>query len=98
VARALELLADIPPADRLVVCHGDACAPNTMLAPDGRSSAHADLGCLSVADRWADLVVATWSSEWNYGPGWEDKLLDAYGVTPDPDRTRYYRLLWELDP
>jgi aminoglycoside phosphotransferase len=35
-ARALDLLADIPPADRLVVCHGDACAPNTLIAEDGR--------------------------------------------------------------
>jgi kanamycin kinase len=51
-----------------------------------------------VADRWADLAVATWSTSWNYGPGWEAPLLDAYGVAPDPDRTHYYRLLWELGP
>jgi aminoglycoside phosphotransferase len=98
VARALELLADIPPADRLVVCHGDACAPNTMLAADGRWSAHVDLGDLGVADRWADLAIATWSSEWNYGPGWEEPLLYAYGIAPDPDRTRYYRLLYDVGP
>jgi kanamycin kinase len=23
-------------------------------------------------------------------------LLDAYGIEPDAERTRYYRLLWEL--
>jgi hypothetical protein len=46
----------------------------------------------------ADLAVATWSTTWNYGPGWEIPLLDAYGVDPDPDRTRYYRLLWEVGP
>jgi aminoglycoside phosphotransferase len=23
-------------------------------------------------------------------------LLDAYGIKPDAERTRYYRLLWEL--
>jgi aminoglycoside phosphotransferase len=97
-ARALDLLAGIPPADRLVVCHGDACAPNTLIAEDGRWSGHVDLGELGVADRWADLAVATWSAGWNYGPGWERPLLDAYGVRPDPGRTRYYRLLWELDP
>jgi kanamycin kinase len=51
-----------------------------------------------VADRWADLAVATWSAEWNYGPGWEDHLLTAYGVAPDPDRIGYYRLLWDLGP
>jgi hypothetical protein len=53
---------------------------------------------LGVADRWADLAIATWSTTWNYGPGWETALLDAYGIAPDPDRTRYYRLLWDLGP
>jgi kanamycin kinase len=42
--------------------------------------------------------VATWSTQWNYGPGWEDTLLAAYGVEADPGRTRYYRLLWDLGP
>ena len=97
VARALELVADIPPADLVVVCHGDACAPNTVLTEDGRLSGHVDVGALGLADRWADLAIATWSTTWNYGPGWEGELLDAYGVPPDPDRTRYYRLLWDLD-
>jgi aminoglycoside phosphotransferase len=96
--RAVALLADIPPVDRLVVCHGDACAPNTLLASDGRWSAHVDLGDLGVADRWADLSIATWSTQWNYGPGWERLLLDAYGVQEDANRIRYYRLLWELGP
>jgi kanamycin kinase len=42
------------------------------------------------------LAIATWSTEWNYGPGWEQLLLDAYGIKPDAERTRYYRLFWEL--
>ncbi|MFD1663561.1 aminoglycoside 3'-phosphotransferase [Streptomyces caeni] len=83
-----------PPVDRLVVCHGDPCAPNTLLREDGTWSGHVDMGALGVADRWADLAVATWSTEWNYGPGWEDTLLDAYGVAPDPERTDFYRRLW----
>jgi len=28
--------------------------------------------------------------------GWEQVLLDAYGIKPDAERTRYYRLVWEL--
>lgn len=96
VERALFILADPPPVDELVVCHGDACAPNTLVGGDGTCTGHVDLGALGVADRWADLAVATWSTRWNYGPGWERPLLDAYGITPDPQRTRYYRLLWEL--
>ena len=80
----------------MVVCHGDACAPNTLIGAGGRWSGHVDLGSLGIADRWADLAIATWSAGWNYGPGWEGLLLDAYGVQPDPERTRYYRLLWDL--
>ena len=88
--------AGAPSIDRLVVCHGDACAPNTLVGDDGRCSGHVDFGALGVADRWADLAVATWSTQWNYGPGWEDLLLEAYGVGPDPVRTEYYRHLWEF--
>lgn len=94
---AVEVPADLPPPppiDRLVVCHGDPCAPNTLLHDDGSWSAHVDMGALGVADRWADLAVATWNTECNYGPGWEDTLLDAYGIAPDPYRTDFYRRLW----
>lgn len=91
-------LLDVPDVDRLVVCHGDACAPNTLLTDDGACSGHVDLGSLGVADRWADLAVATWSTTWNYGPGWECPLLEAYGVEPDPERMAYYRLLWDACP
>lgn len=97
-ARALALLDDPPGVDLAVVCHGDACAPNTLLTDDGTLSGRVDLGSLGVADRWADLAIATWSTRWNYGPGWETALLDAYGIGPDPERTAYYRLLWDLGP
>jgi aminoglycoside phosphotransferase len=96
VSDALDELASIPPVDKLVVCHGDACAPNTLLTDDGRWSGHVDLGELGLGDRWADLAIATWSAGWNYGPGWEGDLLAAYGVEPDPERTRYYRMLWDF--
>ncbi|MEU5643225.1 aminoglycoside 3'-phosphotransferase [Streptomyces milbemycinicus] len=92
-----EVPADLPappPIGRLVVCHGDPCAPNTLLNPDGTWSGHVDMGALGLADRWADLAVATWSTEWNYGPGWDDTLLDGYGISPDPERIDFYRRLW----
>ncbi|HJQ43357.1 MAG TPA: aminoglycoside 3'-phosphotransferase [Jatrophihabitantaceae bacterium] len=91
-------LADPPPVDLLVVCHGDACSPNTLLDDEGQWVGHVDLGALGQADRWADLAVATWATTWNYGPGWEQTLLDAYGVDADPVRTDYYRLLWDVSP
>ena len=96
VAEARSRLASAPPIDRLVVCHGDACAPNTLIGADGRFAAHVDLGSLGVADRWADIAVAAWSTEWNYGPDLAPLLYEAYGVVADAERIAYYRLLWDL--
>jgi kanamycin kinase len=94
-ARLRSALADAPPVDRLVVCHGDACAPNTLIDDGGRCSGHVDLDALGVADRWADIAVATMSLSWNYGEPCEDELLAAYGVERDATRIAYYRRLWE---
>ena len=91
-------LEDPPPIDRLVVCHGDACAPNTLIDDAGHYCGHVDFGELGVADRWADLAVATLSLGWNYpGRSWEQEFFRAYGIEPDPVRIDYYRRLWE-DP
>lgn len=98
VEDGLAVVRDLPEPDRLVVCHGDACAPNTLLEADGTVLGHVDLGALGVADRWADLAVASWSLEWNYGPGREDLFFEGYGIEPDEDRLRYYRILWDLGP
>ncbi|MFD6700039.1 MULTISPECIES: phosphotransferase [unclassified Microbacterium] len=84
-----------PAIDRLVVCHGDACVPNTLLDDAGRGIAHVDLAALGAADRWADIAVASMSTAWNYGPGYEDLLIEAYGVDPDGERLAYYRDLWD---
>lgn len=88
-------LHDAPPVDRFVVCHGDACVPNTLLDDRGAPLAHVDLGALGIGDRWADIAVASMSTAWNYGPGWEDALIEAYGVRPDRARLAYYRELWD---
>jgi kanamycin kinase len=89
-------LGEPPPIDRLVVCHGDACSPNTLIDDDGRCCGHVDFGELGVADRWADLAVATLSLGWNYpGRSWEAELFSAYGVHPDSVRIDYYRRLWQ---
>ena len=95
LAHASTDLGAAPPIDRLVVCHGDACAPNTLLLDDGTVVAHVDLGTLGVADRWADLAVAAWSTEWNYGPGYDGLVYSGYGVAPDAERIAYYRRLWD---
>ena len=85
---------DAPPADLLVVCHGDACAPNTVVADDAQCSGNVDLGDLGVADRWADLAVATMSLEWNYGPGFEAEFFDEYEIEADDEKLEYYRARW----
>lgn len=85
---------DAPPIDRLVVCHGDPCVPNTILNDDGSWSGMVDLDALGTADRWADIAVATMSLTWNYGPGWDAAFLEAYGVDDDPARIEFYRSLW----
>jgi kanamycin kinase len=91
-------LGDPPPIDRPVVCHGDACSPNTLIDDRGRCCGHVDLGDLGVADRWADLAVATLSLGWNYpGRRWEAEFFAAYGVEPDAARIDYYRRLWRAE-
>src|SRR6195952_2975592 len=91
-------LPEPPPIDRLVVCHGDACAPNTLIDDRGQCCGHVDFGELGVADRWADLAGATLSLGWNYpGRSWEADIFAAYGIEPDLPRIDYYRRLWQ-DP
>ncbi|WP_439693672.1 phosphotransferase [Curtobacterium sp. SP.BCo] len=86
-----------PPTDRVVVCHGDPCTPNTLIGADGRWAGHVDLDALGIADRWADIAVATMALGWNYGPGWDDLFHEAYGLPVDEARTAWYRALWNLD-
>jgi kanamycin kinase len=91
-------LGEPPPIDRPVVCHGDACSPNTLIDDDGRCCGHVDFGELGVADRWADLAVATLSLGWNYpGRAWDAEFFAAYGAHPDPARVDYYRRLWQAE-
>ncbi|RZU63614.1 aminoglycoside 3'-phosphotransferase [Zhihengliuella halotolerans] len=94
-ARGRELAGAAPGVDRLVVCHGDACAPNTLIGADGYWSAHVDLGALGIADFWADLSIAAWSTVWNYGPGFEGLVYAGYGVEPDAERIAFYREVWD---
>lgn len=82
-----------PPVDRLVVCHGDACVPNTLVR-DGKWVAHVDLGHLGLADRWADIATAAWSLNANFGDGLEGEFFSAYGARPDRERLDYYTALW----
>lgn len=90
-----ELEDTAPEVEDLVVCHGDYCVPNVLLRGDDVVG-YVDLGELGVADRWWDLAVATWSLTWNFGPGFEDRFLQTYGIEKDIGRMQFYRLLYDL--
>lgn len=96
-ARAPSSLGPAPPTEQLVLVHGDACAPNTLISADGHWTGHVDFGDLTVADRWADLAIASLSLDWNFGDGHQPEFFAAYGVDPDPERIDYYRRLWHLE-
>jgi kanamycin kinase len=84
--------------DDLVVCHGDPCVPNTIVGDDGGWTGHVDLGRLGVANRWADLAVASENLDLNFGEGWQPLFFDAYGIARDEDRIHHYRALWNDEP
>lgn len=94
-AAVSRLVASIPHSEDVVVCHGDYCVPNILLK-ENRVVGYVDLGELAVADRWWDLAVATWSLNWNFGPGYEELFLQSYGVLRDDNRMQFYRLLYDL--
>ncbi|MCM1011303.1 MULTISPECIES: aminoglycoside 3'-phosphotransferase [unclassified Brevibacterium] len=96
-AERASTLGPAPEIDRLVVCHGDPCAPNTLLDATGTFVGHVDMQRLGVADRWADLAVTTMSFGWNYDEFDEAVFWDAYGIAPDEPRIRYYRELWDAE-
>jgi kanamycin kinase len=90
-----ELIATRPASEDVVVCHGDYCFPN-MLLEDGAVTGYLDLGELGLADRWWDIGVGAWSVTWNVDPSLEPLFCEAYGVQPDPERIRFYRLMYDL--
>ena len=97
VGRTPASIGPRPAVDDPVLVHGDACAPNTLISPDGEWTGNVDFGDLAVGDRWADLAVASMSLDWNFGEGHQGEFFDAYGIEPDDTRIRYYRALWHLE-
>ena len=97
VGRTPPNLGARPPMDAPVLVHGDACAPNTLIADTGEWVGNVDLGDLSVGDRWADLAIASMSLDWNFGTGHQPEFFDAYGIEPDEQKINYYRALWHQE-
>lgn len=84
------------PEETLVLTHGDACLPN-ILVQDFGLSGFVDLGAAGLGDRWRDLERACWSLGYNYGAGYDEVFLRAYGVS-EVDRVKegFYRELEHL--
>lgn len=97
VTRTPASIGPRPPIEHPVLVHGDACAPNTLISPDGLWTGNVDFGALAVGDRWADLAIASMSLDWNYGEGHQEEFFGFYGTQPDEERIRYYRALWTLE-
>jgi aminoglycoside phosphotransferase len=66
----------------------------------GRVTGLLDAGRLGVADRWTDLALMTRSfvddRNPRYGEGAADRFLTRYGISPDPRKSDFYRLLDEF--
>ena len=95
------LVSTQPPDEDLVVCHGDLCLPNVVLDPDTcRVNGLIDTSRLGLADRWADLALATRSladhRNLQYGAWAADRFLNQYGIAPNPRKNEFYRLLDEF--
>ena len=105
---ARQLLAELdatpaPAEDDVVVCHGDLCLDNVLIAPDTLSLAGIlDVGRLGTADRWLDLSVVLRNigeecAEWGYHSRHTTIFLRRYGLAVFDDRRfEYYRLLDEF--
>ena len=87
-----------PQTEDLVLCHGDLCLPNVLLA-GGVVTGFVDVGRAGIADRWQDLALMLRSLDSADNPqfdGCAEAFLRSYGVGPDRDRQQFYCLLDEF--
>ena len=97
------LIRNRPPLVEPVLVHGDLCLTN-LLFQNGSLSGFLDLPGAGVGDKWQDLAIVQRSlqdhMDGHHGhphPGCRpDRLLDLLGITPDPQRHRWYLLLDEI--
>jgi aminoglycoside phosphotransferase len=92
------LIASQPSQEDLVFTHGDYCLPNVLIDPDRMHlNGFIDWGRAGIADRYQDIALATRSLTYNFGPGWEELLWQAYGLEQvDHAKIEFYKLLDEF--
>ena len=67
-----------------VLIHGDYCLPN-VLVHEGRFSAVLDVGLAGLGNPETDLAAGVWTLQYNYGQGFAQTFLNAYGWPPMSD-------------
>ena len=100
LGRALPDLLDAltvlrPSEEDLVVTHGDPCLPNLIVEGD-RFTGFVDCARLGGADRYRDLALTARSIGSNLGTEAVESFFRRYGMQPDAEKLRYYRLLDEF--
>lgn len=90
-----ELLATKPASEDLVFTHGDYCVPNVILE-NRKLSGFVDWESAGVADRYQDIALLTRSVWYNFGENWVENVFEIYGIEPDWEKIRFYRLLDEF--
>lgn len=100
----LEWLENNRPDYEPILSHGDFCLPNIFIE-DGRISGFIDLGDMGIGDRWRDIALCYRSLKYNFDgtfggkvyPEFSPELLfDVLGVSPNPEKLKFYLLLDEL--
>ncbi len=102
-AHLLDWLEKNRPEEEICFTHGDMCLPN-VFAENGRVSGLLDLGGAGLGDPCRDYSIARRSLHHNTdgchghtAPGFDADILFRYlGLSPDPDKLRWYELLDEL--
>lgn len=72
-----ELIQRFPEHENRVFLHGDPSLPN-IFAKNGEFSGWIDLGSAGIGNPYRDVALALWSLNYNYGPGFDNALLDSY--------------------
>lgn len=90
-----ELIETKPSSEDLVFTHGDYCVPNVILK-DGKLNGFVDLGNAGIADKYQDIALLMRSVKDNFGEEYEEKVFEIYGIEPDWEKIRFYKLLDEF--
>jgi len=92
----LERVTANPPAEDLVVVHGDASLSNMIVSPEG-DVGFVDCGHVGRADRHLDLGIITAEIAERFGSRWVQVFLEAYGTQSwNSQKAAYYSDLYEF--